>query len=63
MVAMLEEKGFLDFNAYFENQTSFDEALLAFFCLLHLIKNRVVMAVQENLFGSIQVWLRPEEAA
>ena len=33
---------------------------LAFLCLLEMIKNRLVMAVQESLFSPIQVWPHPE---
>ncbi len=41
-------------------QESFAEAFLSFFCLLELIKARIVVAIQESLFNTIKVWLRKE---
>jgi segregation and condensation protein A len=52
----LMEHGYLDFCEYFHNQNSIEEALISFFCLLELIKARIVIAVQESLFRSIKVW-------
>jgi segregation and condensation protein A len=67
IVTTLKAKGVLDFLDYLWGQESVEDALVAFFCLLELIKARVVMAVQEQLFNTIKVWLRkeapPEEAA
>jgi segregation and condensation protein A len=67
IVAALQTHGVLDFLDYLWEQESLEDALVAFFCLLELIKARIVMAVQEQLFNTIKVWLRkeapPEEAA
>jgi segregation and condensation protein A len=67
IVSTLKAQGVLDFLDYLWGQESLEDALVAFFCLLELIKARVVMAVQEQLFNTIKVWLRkeapPEEAA
>ena len=67
IVATLKARGVLDFLDYLWEQESLEDALVAFFCLLELIKARIVMAVQEQLFNTIKVWLRkeapPEEAA
>ncbi len=60
IIAHLKENGYLDFQAYFAEQRSFEEALFAFFCLLELIKNKVVVAIQDSLFSTIKVWLREE---
>ncbi|MBN1225125.1 MAG: segregation/condensation protein A [Candidatus Aminicenantes bacterium] len=60
ILSILEENAFLDFFEYFESQSTIAEALVAFFCLLELIKARVVIAVQERLFQEIKVWLRRE---
>lgn len=60
LVALLEAQGYLDFLLYFEEQRSFEEALFAFFCLLELVKNKIAVAVQDSLFGTIKVWLREE---
>ena len=60
IVNFLKENQYLDFTEYFESQTSIEEALVSFFCLLELIKARVVYAIQETLFQTIRVWLRKE---
>ena len=60
IVAILEDNSFLDFSDYFENQETIGEALVAFFCLLELIKAEIVIAVQDKLFQRIKVWLRRE---
>jgi segregation and condensation protein A len=60
IVNFLKENQYLDFTEYFESQTTIEEALVSFFCLLELIKARVVYAIQETLFQTIKVWLRKE---
>ncbi len=60
IIKFLKENHFLDFTEYFESQSTIAEALVSFFCLLELIKARIVYAVQETLFQSIKVWLRKE---
>jgi segregation and condensation protein A len=56
----LKERAYLDFLEYFNEQESIEEALASFFCLLELVRARVVIAVQETLFQTIKVWLRQE---
>jgi segregation and condensation protein A len=63
IVAALRERGVLDFLEYLDAQETIEEALVAFFCLLELIKARLVVAIQEQLFHTIKVWLRKEAAA
>jgi len=60
IVAVLTERDHIDFLEYLGSQDSLEEALLAFFCLLELLKARVVVAIQEQLFHTIKVWLRRE---
>jgi segregation and condensation protein A len=60
IVAILKERDFIDFLEYLGSHDSLEEALLAFFCLLELIKARLVVAIQEQLFHTIKVWLRKE---
>jgi segregation and condensation protein A len=62
IILALQTKGYLDFLEYLDAQETLEEALVAFFCLLELIKARRVMAVQEQLFNTIKVWLRKEPA-
>jgi segregation and condensation protein A len=56
----LKENMFLDFLEYFRHQETLEEALISFFCLLELIRARIVIAIQESLFHTIKVWLREE---
>jgi segregation and condensation protein A len=63
ILALLHERDTLDFLEYLDGQESVEEALIAFFCLLELLKARLVFAVQESLFHTIKVWLRPDAAA
>jgi segregation and condensation protein A len=58
ILASLEKDGPLNFLEYFECQESLEEALVSFFCLLDLINSRTVLAVQDELFQTIKVWLR-----
>ena len=60
IVNFLKDNQYLDFTEYFESQRTIGEALVSFFCLLELIKARVVYAIQETLFQTIKVWLRKE---
>lgn len=57
----LEKNGSMDFLDYFSSQDSLEEALVSFFCLLELVKNHLVVAVQEELFQTIRVWLRKDK--
>jgi len=63
ILEILKKDSFLDFMNFFSSQKSIQEALLAFFCLLELIKDRIAVAVQENLFQPIKVWLRKDKPA
>jgi segregation and condensation protein A len=60
IVNVLKERHYLDFLEYLGQQETLEEALIAFFCLLELIKAHLVIAIQEQLFHTIKVWLRKE---
>jgi len=60
IVFLLEKETVLDFLDYFNRQENLEEAVVSFFSLLELIKSRRVIAVQEQLFQTIKVWLRRE---
>ena len=62
ILTILDEHDYLDFLDYLGRQESVEEALVAFFCLLELLKARLVFAVQESLFHTIKVWLRKDAA-
>jgi segregation and condensation protein A len=59
----LEESSYIDFLDFLGRQETLEEAIIAFFCLLELIKAHLVIAIQETLFHSIKVWLRKERTA
>lgn len=61
LIDRLQQDGYLDFCEYFNQQKSIEEALISFFCLLELIKARLIIAVQESLFHPIKVW--PKQGA
>lgn len=61
IISHLKRHSCLDFVEYFLRQDSIEEALLSFFCLLELIKSKIIIAVQDTIFGSIKVWLRQEK--
>lgn len=63
IVAELERQTVLDFLEYFNARETLEEAIVAFFSLLELIRARLVLAVQERLFHTIKVWLRKDRAA
>jgi segregation and condensation protein A len=63
IVAVLRERDHIDFLAFLDAQETLEEALIAFFCLLELIKARKVVAMQERLFHTITVWLRRDDPA
>jgi len=60
ILGLLKKNDFLDFLDFFNKHQYIDEAMLSFFCLLDLIKNRIVFAVQDTLFSRIKVWLHKE---
>lgn len=62
IVAVLKARGVLDFLEYLDAQGTLEEALISFFCLLELIKARLIIAIQEQLFHTIKVWPRKDAA-
>ena len=60
LVSLLHERQMIDFLPYFEAHASLEEALVSFFCILELVKSRVAVAVQDELFQTIRVWLRKD---
>jgi segregation and condensation protein A len=58
IIEELKKSSYLDFLEYFGRQESFEEAFIAFFSLLELVKSRIVIAIQESHFQPIKVWLR-----
>ncbi len=63
IIAELRKEKVLDFLEYFSRQETLEGAIVSFFSLLELIKVRLVIAIQEQLFQTIKVWLRKESVA
>ncbi len=63
IIAELEREKVLDFLDYFSRQETLEGAIISFFSLLELIRARLVVAVQEQLFQTIKVWLSREPTA
>jgi segregation and condensation protein A len=61
IMALLEPDGYLDFYQYVGTLESIEEALVSFFCILEMIKQRVVVGVQKKLFGPISLWKNDKE--
>jgi segregation and condensation protein A len=60
IIAEIERQTVLDFLEYFNARETLEEAIVSFFSLLELIRGRLVLAVQEQLFHTIKVWLRKD---
>jgi segregation and condensation protein A len=60
LVGLLHERDMIDFLEYFEAHASLEEALISFFCVLELVKSRVALARQDELFRTIRIWLRKD---
>jgi segregation and condensation protein A len=56
MIGLLEKNGFIDFSDYVTKLDSIEEILVSFFTLLEMIKRHMLIAVQEQLFGTISIY-------
>ncbi|MCP5107679.1 MAG: segregation/condensation protein A [bacterium] len=53
---LMEADGYLDFFQYVESLEAIEEILVSFFCILEMMKQKVVVGVQKKLFGPISLW-------
>ncbi len=56
LLELLSTQGCLNFNAYVETLDSIEDILVSFFTMLEMIKQRVVIGVQKQLFDTISLW-------
>lgn len=56
ILALLEVNGFLDFSEFVTKLDSIEEIVVSFFTLLEMIKRHLLVAVQEQLFGTISLF-------
>jgi segregation and condensation protein A len=56
ILSLLGVSGFLDFSEYVSKLDSVEELVVSFFTLLEMIKRHMLIAVQEQLFGTISLY-------
>jgi len=56
ILILLGKNGFIDFSDYMAKLDSIEEILVSFFTLLEMIKRHLLIAVQEQLFGTISIY-------
>jgi segregation and condensation protein A len=56
ILSLLEQSGYFDFTEYVSKLDSIEEILVSFFTLLEMIKRHLLVAVQEQLFGTISIY-------
>jgi segregation and condensation protein A len=56
ILGLLEAEGYLNFTAWVKKMDTIEEILVSFFTLLEMIKQRVIFAVQKQLFADISLW-------
>lgn len=56
ILSLLEGSGFLDFTEFVSKLDSIEEIVVSFFTLLEMIKRHLLVAVQEQLFGTISLF-------
>lgn len=61
IMSLLEPDGYLDFYQYVKSLDTIEEILVSFFCILEMIKQRVLVGVQKKLFGTISLWKTDKE--
>jgi segregation and condensation protein A len=56
ILALLESSDFIDFSVYISKLDSIEEIVVSIFTLLEMIKRHLLIAVQEQLFGTISIY-------
>lgn len=56
ILSLLAVSGYLDFSEYVSKLDSIEELVVSFFTLLEMIKRHMLVAVQEQLFGTISLF-------
>lgn len=60
ILQILKIEKYIEFLSYIEGRSSLEEAFVAFFALLELIRRRVITAKQKKSFDKIHVWMNKE---
>jgi len=61
IMELLDQEGFLDFTTYVSALDSMEAVVVSFFTLLEMVKRHQLIAVQKQLFGTINLWKREKE--
>lgn len=56
ILALLQTDGYLNFTAYIDSLDSIEEILISFFTVLEMIKRRIIIGIQKQLFDTISLW-------
>ncbi len=56
ILSLLAVNGYFDFSEYTSKLDSLEELVVSFFTLLEMIKRHMLIAVQEQLFGTISIY-------
>jgi segregation and condensation protein A len=56
ILSLLASSGYIDFTEYVGRLDSIEEIVVSFFTLLEMIKRHMLIAVQEELFGTISIF-------
>jgi len=60
IIGLMESDGYLNFSRYIETLGTIQEVLVSFFTILEMIKQRVLIGVQKQLFAAISLWKTSE---
>ncbi len=63
ILELLEDTGFLDFDAYVESLQHIEDILVSFFTILEMMKQRIIVGVQKQLFAPISIFKVDESIA
>ncbi|MCP4213787.1 MAG: segregation/condensation protein A [bacterium] len=54
----MKSDGFLDFDKYIAGLDNLQEILVSFFTILEMMKQKIIMGVQKELFAPISLWIQ-----
>ena len=56
ILGLLDKDGYLNFTSYIESLDTIEDILVSFFTILEMIKRRVLVGLQKQLFDTISLW-------
>jgi len=61
ILALLNEKGFINFAEYVAGLQTIEDVLVSFFTVLEMVRKHFIIAVQKKLFEPISIWKKEAE--